>query len=808
MEKYVCIHGHFYQPPRENPWLEEVELQDEAYPYHDWNKRITAECYAQNAASRILVEDRKIIDIVNNYIKISSDFGPTLMSWLQRHEPAVYKSIQEADKRSRDLFSGHGAAMAQAYNHMIMPLANERDKRTQVAWGMADFEHRFGRRPEGMWLPETAVDYATLEVLVDYGIHFTVLAPMQAKAIRPAGHHDWVSVDEKHLDTTQAYRCPLPSGRSIDLFFYQGDTAQNVAFGQFIKNGEVFAKELLKGLDDNRPGPGLAHIATDGETYGHHFRHADMALAYCLHHIESNHLARVTVYGEYLEKFPPAQEVQIHENTSWSCAHGVERWRSNCGCFHGRYPAGKQAYRRFLREAMDWLRDQLIPIYEQGMQPYTQDPWAVRDRYINLINNRSRDHTERFLADVTVNPLTQADKTRILKLLESQRHAMLMYTSCGWFFDDIAGIESVQIMQYAARAIQLAREVSGADLEAGYEAILEQAPCNSREYQNGREVYHRLVKVCSVDLNRVGAHLAMSSLFAGDPEKKNLYCYDTSIESYNRHETGPQILATGRAAITSTTVLESYALDFAVIHQGDYNLVCAVNARLEDAVFQSMHVRLKEAFDRGDSTRMMRVLNDVFNDNTYSLFHLFRDEQRHLLNRLMEGTWQEISATFRRIYKHNYPVMKLMRSVNMPLPEALTGPAEFILNQEIQKIIHSDRLDADRLKDLMLEATRLSLHVDEEVIRYHGVRRINHLMDKLKVKSSNLRLLEAVKSILSALLEVTETLDLQHAQNILFRLSKTTYQTKKRHAASGDEKAVRWTGLFEEVARHLGVVVE
>ena len=187
MEHYVCIHGHFYQPPRENPWLEEVELQDSAYPYHDWNERITEECYRPNMASRILGPDRKIIDIVNNYSKISFDFGPTLLSWLERHAPDVYQGVIDADKKSQERFSGHGAAIAQAYNHIIMPLANSRDKRTQIAWGIYDFEHRFGRKPEGMWLPETAVDLETLDILAEYGIKFTILSPHQAKRVRSIG---------------------------------------------------------------------------------------------------------------------------------------------------------------------------------------------------------------------------------------------------------------------------------------------------------------------------------------------------------------------------------------------------------------------------------------------------------------------------------------------------------------------------------------------------------------------------------------------------------------------------------------------
>ncbi|HKG22327.1 MAG TPA: DUF3536 domain-containing protein, partial [Blastocatellia bacterium] len=367
MSRHICIHGHFYQPPRENPWLEEVELQDSSFPYHDWNQRITAECYAPNAASRILDKSGRLTDIVNNYSKISFNFGPTLLSWMERHAPAVHRTILDADGESRESFSGHGSALAQVYNHVIMPLASPRDKRTQVVWGIRDFEYRFGRKPEGMWLAETAVDIETLETLAQNGIRFTILAPRQAARVRSPGKR-WRDVSGGRVDPKQPYRYNLPSGKSIDLFFYDGPISQDVAFNNLLASGERFAGRLLRAFTGTHGQNQLVHIATDGETYGHHHRHGDMALAYCIRHIESNNLAKVTVYGEYLEKFPPAQEVEILENTSWSCAHGVERWRQNCGCSTGR-EGWTQAWRSPLRQALDWLRDGLEAVYERELSP-------------------------------------------------------------------------------------------------------------------------------------------------------------------------------------------------------------------------------------------------------------------------------------------------------------------------------------------------------------------------------------------------------------------------------------------------------
>src|ERR1700683_1004043 len=325
-DRYICVHAHFYQPPRENPWLEAIEIQDSAYPYHDWNERISAECYAPNAACRILDGDKHIIDIVNNYSKISFNFGPTLFSWVESKAPRLYEKIRAADRESVARFGGHGSAIAQAYNHMIMPLANERDKITQVIWGLRDFQHRFERFPEGMWLPEGAVDIPTLEILAAHGIKYTILSPYSAKRVRkladPGAKDDkkrnWKDVSGGGIDPSRAYRVNLLSGKSIAVFFYDGPVSRAVAFEDILSRGEDFAKRLTGALSDTRDWPQLAHIATDGETYGHHKAHGDMALGYALRQIDSEKLAQTPVYGEFLEKHPPTHQAEIFENSSWS----------------------------------------------------------------------------------------------------------------------------------------------------------------------------------------------------------------------------------------------------------------------------------------------------------------------------------------------------------------------------------------------------------------------------------------------------------------------------------------------------------
>jgi len=808
MNRYVCIHCHFYQPPRENPWLEDVELQDSAYPYHDWNEKVTEECYRQNAASRILDRDKKIIDIVNNYSKISFNFGPTLLSWLQRHDLQVYESIIEADKRSQESFSGHGAAIAQVYNHIIMPLANTRDKHTQVMWGIRDFEYRFGRKPEGMWLPETAVDLETLELLAEHEIRFTILAPHQAKRIRRIGNRQWKRVEDDRIDTTRPYICQLASGRTVNLFFYHCPVALDVVDGRLLKSGESFAEDLTGILDKNPKEAQLAHIATDGETFGHHHRYADMALAYCLRHIESNNVANITVYGEYLEKFDPTYEVEIRENTSWSCSHGVERWRSDCGCFYGRYPSGAQQWRTPLREAMDWLRDQLARLYENKMAEYVSDPWRIRNEYIDVINDRSVENVENFFLRFTARKLASDEKVMFLKLLEMQRNALLMYTSCGWFFDDISGIEAVQIMRYANRAIQLAKEINGSDFETGFKDIVEKAQVNAKKFANGKEVYQALVQAANIDLNRVGAHFAISSLFEKYSAKTDIYCHSASTEVYDRVDAGIQKLATGRATVESKITMEKYPIDFAALHFGDQNLIGAVGVRMPDEVFFDTQEKLKSAFIKGNTAEVMRIMNVSFGKNCYTLWHLFKDEQRRILKELLETTLQEIEASFKNIYEHNYTIMQAIQGMNMPLPKALSTPAEFIINQQLCRVIQDDRADLDQVKKLVVQVRRLSLQLDNATLQFEAGRRINRLVNKLAESPENVTLLETTEADIRILLATISDLDLHMAQNAFFTIVKKTYSDMKEKADSGDNTAKEWVELFEKLASRLNIKVQ
>ena len=466
-----------------------MPVESSAFPFHDWNERITVECYRPNAVARILEHDGQPERIVNNYAQVSFNFGATLLDWLANQAPDVYEAILRADRDSVARFGGHGCAMAQGYAHAILPLANERDRRTQVIWGVRDFEHRFGRTPEGFWLPETAVDTPTLEALAEQGIAFTVLAPRQARCVRRAGG-DWHEVDESSLDTTRPYRVNLPSGRSIAVFFYDGPLSRAIAFETILRSGEELAHRLVASAEGDDGAPSLGHIATDGETYGHHHRFGDMALAYALQYIEDRGLATLTNYGQFLELAPPTDEAQIVEASSWSCEHGVERWRSNCGCKAGEHADYTQEWRALVRGALDWLNSHLAQRFEAIAGGYIKDPWAARDAYIDVVHNPAGAND--WLQSLASRSLSGTELSRLTALFESQRQAILMFASCAWFFEDVAGIETVQALRHAARAIELSQQASGPDdTEQRFTALLALAQSNDPSEGTGADVYER-----------------------------------------------------------------------------------------------------------------------------------------------------------------------------------------------------------------------------------------------------------------------------------------------------------------------------
>ncbi len=501
----LIIHGHFYQPPRENPWTGIVESEPSAAPFHDWNERIYSECYQPNAFARINDPETVGERVVNNYAKISFNFGPTLLTWLERNHADTYARIIDADHESALKRSGHGNAIAQAYGHAILPLCNKRDLRTQIRWGIADFHHRFGRRPEAMWLPETAGNDAVMNALIDEGLRFVILAPHQAGRVRAIGDTEWRDVNEHNIDTSIPYRYSRrdSSDRSLAVFFYEGPTSRAIAFENLLKSSRSFVDRLAQTAQGN-----LVNVATDGETYGHHFKFGDICLAHALETEAPAQGFKITNYGEYLDSNPPTSEVEINsgrsttnlslsntdgEGSSWSCPHGVGRWIRDCGCHTGGEPGWNQKWRGPLRQALDFLRDENAKHFEATRETLFIDPWQARDSSIALILNPNQLR-EQFLHDHAGRWLSMDEQWRALRYLELQRMLLLMYTSCGWFFNDISGIETIQILKYAGRAIDLMEQLGLPSARARFLEILAAAKSNRSEMGTGADIYERIVE--------------------------------------------------------------------------------------------------------------------------------------------------------------------------------------------------------------------------------------------------------------------------------------------------------------------------
>lgn len=767
--KLVCVHGHFYQPPRENPWLGSVDRQPSAAPAHDWNERVAAECYGPNAAARIVGGDGRIIDIRNNYEKISFNFGPTLLAWMEERRPEMYEEILAADARSQFARGGHGNALAQVYNHLIMPLATRRDRETQVVWGMEDFRHRFCRDPEGMWLAECAVDTETLEALAASGIRFTILAPRQARAWRDLDSREgWRSTDNGGIDPSRPYLCNLPSGRSITIFFYDGPISQAVAFEGLLANGEAFANRLLSGFDGARHWRQLMHIATDGESYGHHHRYGEMALAYALHVIESGGKARLTNYGEYLSLVEPLSEVRIWENSSWSCVHGIERWRTNCGCHSGTRPGWHQKWRAPLREAYDIAKHAADALFEREGTGLLRDPWAARNDYVSVVLGR-KSGTE-FAAEALASPPTPENTTRALRLLEIQRNSMLMYTSCAWFFDDVGGIETIQTMRYAARLMQLARPWLP-DLEERFAEALEHAPSNAPEMRDGLRIWQDMVAPQIVDLERVLANYALLNFDRFYEGTRPHHGFDVTEADGKLSAYGECRIKLSRLSATASLTGERIDAVVCVLHLGGHDFQCRIGEAMDAADYERLHRELLLTFSRRSLAEVVRAIDRNFASRDHALPDLFPECRDELLARVARGAVQRFDSTLAMMFDENRRLMEHLRESGAPMPPGFLAVAEHVLRSRLKRELaagHGES-EAGRALAIAAEARHLAVRADDGETR-------EMLADAL---SRTFRLLaqrptERLCRVAGWLLDVMELLgmqlDLWEAQNICFAL--------------------------------------
>ncbi|WP_392533575.1 DUF3536 domain-containing protein [Nostoc sp. C117] len=733
---YVTVHGHFYQPPRENPYLDAIERQPSAAPFHDWNERIHWECYRPNAFARVLNDRGEVVEIVNNYEHFSFNIGPTLMSWLERYDVEVYQRILEADANSSQRLHGHGNAIAQVYNHIIMPLANERDKYTQIRWGKEDFRSRFGRDPEGIWLAETGVDYATLEALVAEGIRFVILAPSQALRCRPSQTPDhpnpeWIEVGGSQIDATRPYRCYLkptldtstsplstipdsPKDESseglpyIDIFFYDGPISRDMGFSDVVYNSNRFAGRIGSAVRGDHRLAQLISVATDGETFGHHKKGTEKTLAYAFTKEFPQHGWTVTNFAHYLSLNSPSWEVELKSVTAWSCAHGVDRWQDDCGC-GGEGGVWHQKWRRPLRDALNWLRDQLIEVYEEHGRELFRDPWQARDEYIQVMRDRSSANVNRFLSRHQTHKLTAAEQVDALRLLEMQRHALLMFTSCGWFFEEISRPEGTQILRYAARALELAGEVAGVQLEKGFLKHLGLAPSNVDSFKHGAEIYRQLVLTAQVGFKQVAAHYAISSLFtnhkpaetrnslsgkdAGDkhhhPSQKRVYCYAANELDYQLQRMGSLTLAVGNLKLVSEITWESEHLVFAVLHLGGWDFHCCIQQFTGRRDYSQLKEKLFGALQQASAAHTILAMTQLFGEDTFSLENLFAEERHRIMRLLSQETLTRLGQLYTQAYRDNYGVLMAFHRDEIAVPQELQVAAEIALGHRCLMTLRS-----------------------------------------------------------------------------------------------------------------------
>ncbi len=692
---FLVVHGHFYQPPRENPWLGIVERQDSARPFHDWNERIADECYTPNAFARVLDDAGRIVSIVNNYELMSFNFGPTLLSWLEEHAPATYGRILEADARSL-VARGFGNAIAQAYNHAILPLCNERDRRTQIRWGLSDFERRFGRRADAMWLPETAVSMPTVEALLDEGMRFVILSPHQAESARDGG--DWFDVSSATIDPTQPYRLHAPSGRALDVFFYDGPISSAIGFAGLLRSASSLVDRFASALIADRGRDQLVHVATDGESYGHHARWGDRTLAYALAVEAPGRGFVVTNYAAYLAAHPPVAEARLKsgpdgEGTAWSCAHGVGRWTRDCGCSAGT-PGFGQQWRSPLRRALDLVRDRAAALYERQGAALLRDPWGARDRYAAVISSlNDGEAQDRFLEAEKARALDAPRRLQALRLLQLQRYCQLMYTSCGWFFDELSGLEAAQILRYANRALELYQLVGDEELEPAFLAVLAEARSNLRDYGNGADVYRRLVVPSRVARERVAAQEAILSLFVSRP--RELRYGDYRITRFGERRAGDARfgLVTGRIRLAWLPTGESDELAYAVLHVGAADVCCAV---VPGAAGQ------RDAFDavwrewpRQSIARLVRTIERGFGPAEHSMRDLLPEERHRVLREVYGDLLKGVGEEYARLYDNHRHTLHLLRDAGLPIPEPLKQAAESVLGARFEAEIARQRRSRD-----------------------------------------------------------------------------------------------------------------
>ena len=710
---------------------------------------------------------------------MSFDFGATLLSWLEKAHPWVYGQILAADQLSSERFQGHGNALAQVYNHIIMPLASRRDKLTQIRWGLADFKHRFGRPAEGMWLSETAVDTETLILMAEEGVRFAILSPTQAQSVRPltgsAKDKPWQDVTGGQISPTRPYRVLFGSGERpfIDVFFYDGPVSRAVAYERLLASGENLLARIEEAFGAHNDGPEMVSIATDGESYGHHFKFGDLALSWLFHNIEQEGEIKLTNYGQFLEKFPPLDEVSIVENSSWSCTHGVERWRSDCGCSVSQRPEWNQEWRTPLREGLDWLANELAGIFEKRGERLFKDPWEARDEYITVFLNSTAHERNRFIRRHGAGSLGPKEQIKAFQLLEVQRMALYMFTSCGWFFDDISGLEPVQVLKYAARGMELAQPWVDKDLEAGLMKYLAKARSNDPDYRDGKEVYDVRVRPTRIDPSRSIAHYALAGLAEGVSREGGLFS-ETVRPLFELRLTGSEAQAIlGQGKVVEIGTGREFMRVYLALLGETGKLICLVGEGAKGFDFEKIANEIRQAL-----AVSLKIAEDIFRKllpgaRRYGPGDLIPDA----LNTFMEGLALSLHC-LNRDYMRNHDalledVFSLRQGTGEPVPAIPEDLLPIQLANELEGLFSPDEekrpVEWARLKDLTAQAKSLKIVLNDQRIREKSQKYLVSEMNRLGSAPDRILIKNVIK-FLNLADDLNLKPDLWECQNMFYEI--------------------------------------
>jgi hypothetical protein len=779
----ICIHGHFYQPSRENPWTGIIEREYSAAPWHDWNERIADECYLPNTAARILDGQGLIQTVSNNYSRISYDFGPTLLTWLERERSLVYDDIVRADTRAQERFSGHGSALAHPYHHLIMPLLSRTDKETEVRWGIRDFEDRFGRYPEGMWLPEMAVDLETLDVLADHGIRFTLLSPLQACRVRKFHDGGWTDTGKGTIDTTVPYLCRLPAGKELSVFFHDAGISSQVAFGDLLLNGDRFSDLLLSAC----PKGGLVHFATDGETFGHHRLFGEMALGWCLNRIESSHPGTLTIYGEYLAEHAPEGEVEIIERTSWSCPHGIRRWDEGCPCESGRHKGWSHEWRGPLRNAVYMLSHALSEIFGREAGEIFRNPWSARDDSIRIIRDSSPESIERFFRDHAGRSMDPEEREKALALIEMARQCLVMQTSCAWFFDDIADPEAVQILRNAARAVQLARDWTGTMLEPVFMDRLSAIKGNRPEYPDGGTVYRECVIPLVLDQKKEIASLALIDVVSGMPGVCNT---DASPMEF---------LSCGELFSSHDLSISGRPVRYCFLASGT-SAALGLSFTPSPPVTRISADLLRTVRKKGYSAGIKRL------SSSFPLVFTHADLPPAGKELALRSQFLKISGAFNEAagdLLDRYTGLPDKDHKPAPFPDCVSRLACFVLHSRVERVFTSPVSTAEDLQDLATAISHWGITLPQRPLHEPSGQFMKRLMEEWASHPEDSGRLTAVKNSLSLLHTINISPPLWYLQNLFIAVRDGSGRFFNLGEHGGD-----WWKEFQALGRILGVNVD